>query len=248
MNMNHASFMDGGDDESYFASGTDIDTMSGGYSSAGESLVSQGDLDYLYDDQSEQVGGYNSDELDVDIIQVGGASSKNESGRGSEGGDDDINESEVENSGSGEDENGSESEHEEEDGTPSAEVAVATVASSLHSNVDDLSNPSRRVSTEVSGRGTEENLTHTSGNTPTPGAPGAMSTQTQGSEHNVSNGNNATSKLDLTKPDVVKNKLEEMIESTENPLDKMNIGDVIDFVLKQITTNDPKKKQLKNFE
>ena len=236
MNMNHASFMDGGDDESYFASGTDIDTMSGGYSSAGESLVSQGDLDYLSDDQSEQVGGYNSDELDVDIIQVGG---------GGTGGKSEQENSESEQETSASESENEEDENEKEDGTPSAEVAVATVASSLHENDENMSSSSR-VSDEVNNRRKTAQDSRSSQKSTTGALVEELNDSSQISQPNISNVNNATSKIDLTNEETVKTKLGEMITSNEKPFD-MTITQVIDFVLKQITTGDPNKDTIRKF-
>jgi hypothetical protein len=65
MNMNHTNFTQDGD---MLLSDSDIDTMSGGYSSAGESLVSE--YDYLSDNQSQIGGGYDS----MEDEQTGGGS------------------------------------------------------------------------------------------------------------------------------------------------------------------------------
>ena len=77
MNMNHTSFtQDGG----MLLSDSDIDTMSGGYSSAGESLISENDLvNYLSDDQSQIGGGYDSESL-VESEQIGGSNDQSEGG------------------------------------------------------------------------------------------------------------------------------------------------------------------------
>lgn len=242
MNMNHASFMDGGDDESYFASGTDIDTMSGGYSSAGESLVSQGDLDYLSDDQSEQVGGYNSDELDVDIIQVGGiGSSGNESGSGDDKEQGSDEESEEENNVNG---------NEEEDGTPSAEVAVATVASSLQS---ESTNPNE-IEHSHSGLSGDSNriVNGASNNQSAFGNPDARKITHDDNQHNnkhpkpsnVNELNNATAaEFNIEKSEGVKKFLDEM-----KPNNYSNLNDIIDDVLVKLDIKNKQQKQdIKDF-